>query len=201
MLFDVTWRLEGLTPLRWFRCLPLSGNPCKTDTASASTFAAAQTAIIMAAGTSYLFDTVRSRLCMFFAVNMAFGGLAAAGNFTTVYPLDYARITPERTSLGMLARRFVRLHEKDGYRHQGLLIHLWKNDTSFASTFAAARTAIIMGAGTSFFCNNVRRRPQMQTGKPMALGTSSAMRRGRRHDGDCQSHASVPWSPMREALY
>ena len=28
---------------------------------------------------------------MFFAVNMASGGLAAAGSLTIVYPLDYAR--------------------------------------------------------------------------------------------------------------
>ena len=63
----------------------------KNDTGFAATFAAAQTTIMTGAGTSYLLDTVRRSTCVFFAVNMASGALAAAGIFTTVYPLDHAR--------------------------------------------------------------------------------------------------------------
>merc|ERR1712107_594206 len=45
-----------------------------------------------------------------------------------------------------------------------------KNDTGmmgFASTFAAAQTAIIMGAGISYPFDTVRRRLQMQAEKPV----------------------------------
>ena len=63
---------------------------------------------------------IRSTLCsrfspkqdfgMFFAVNMAFYGLAAAGNLTIVYPLDYARTRlPSDVGSGRNLRRFVRL--------------------------------------------------------------------------------------------
>ena len=115
---------------------------------------------------------------------------------TIVYPL----IAPERTSSGMLAGKFL-LHEEDGCRPQGLLLHMWKNDTSFASTFAAAQTTIIPGAGSSYLFDTVRRRLQMQTGKPMALGTSSAthrrppFRRGRRHHGDSMSESIGALAP------
>ena len=46
----------------------------------------------------------------------------------------------------------------------------WKNDTGmvgFASTFAAAQTAIIKGAGNSFTCDTVRMRLQMQADNPV----------------------------------
>ena len=82
------------------------------------------------------------------------------------------------------------------------------NDTSFASTFAAVQTAIITGAGSSHFLDIVRKRLQMRTGKPMALGKSSAthrrplLRRGRRHHGDSMSESCLgALVPMREALY
>ena len=46
----------------------------------------------------------------------------------------------------------------------------WKNDTGmmgFFSTFAAAQTAIIAGAGISYPFDAVRRRLQMQAEKPV----------------------------------
>ena len=46
----------------------------------------------------------------------------------------------------------------------------WKNDNGmmgFASTFAAAQTAIILGTGISYPFNTVRRRLQMQAKKPV----------------------------------
>ena len=54
-----------------------------------------------------------------------------------------------------------------------------------------------MGDGTSYLFDTVRRRLQMQAGKPMALGTSSAthrrppLRRGRRHNGDSMSESRL----------
>ena len=45
-----------------------------------------------------------------------------------------------------------------GRRPQGLPLPLWKNDTGFASLFAAVQTAIITGAGTSYPLDTVRRR-------------------------------------------
>ena len=47
---------------------------------------------------------------MFFSVNMASYNLAAAGNLTIVYPLDYARTRlPSDVGSGRNLRRFVRL--------------------------------------------------------------------------------------------
>ena len=52
---------------------------------------------------------------MFFAVNMASGGVSAAGSPTIVYPLDYARTRlPSDVGSGRNLRRFVRLSCEDG---------------------------------------------------------------------------------------
>ena len=58
-------------------------------------------------------------------------------------------------------------------------------------------SAIITGSGTSYLFDTVRRRLQMQTGKPVALGTSSSthrwppLRRGRRHHGGSMSESCL----------
>merc|ERR1712107_407016 len=138
---------------------------------------------------------------MFFAVNMASGGLAAAGSLTIVYPLDYARTrlasdvgSGKKTFDGLFdclkktasgPKGFFSLYAGFGVSLGGIIpyrgfqlgafdtivgLNPWKNDTGMtglASTFAAAQTAIIMGAGISYPFDTVRRRLQMQAEKPV----------------------------------
>merc|ERR1712227_1092852 len=138
---------------------------------------------------------------MFFAVNMASGGLAAAGSLTIMYPLDYARTRLasdvgsgkkpfdglfdclKKTAAG--PKGFFSLYAGFGVSLGGIIpyrgfqlgafdtivgLNPWKNDTGMmglASTFAAAQTAIILGAGISYPFDTVRRRLQMQAEKPV----------------------------------
>jgi len=138
---------------------------------------------------------------MFFAVNMASGGLAAAGSLTIVYPLDYARTrlasdvgSGKKTFDGLFdclkktasgPKGFFSLYAGFGVSLGGIIpyrgfqlgafdtivgLNPWKNDTGmmgFVSTFAAAQTAIIAGAGISYPFDTVRRRLQMQAEKPV----------------------------------
>uniref|UniRef100_A0A7S1FI24 ADP/ATP translocase n=1 Tax=Noctiluca scintillans TaxID=2966 RepID=A0A7S1FI24_NOCSC len=138
---------------------------------------------------------------MFFAVNMASGGLAAAGSLTIVYPLDYARTrlasdvgSGKKTFDGLFdclkktaagPKGFFSLYAGFGVSLGGIIPYRgfqlgafdtivgcnpWKNDTGmmgFASTFAAAQTAIVLGAGISYPFDTVRRRLQMQAEKPV----------------------------------
>jgi solute carrier family 25 (adenine nucleotide translocator) protein 4/5/6/31 len=138
---------------------------------------------------------------MFFAVNMASGGLAAAGSLTIVYPLDYARTrlasdvgSGKKTFDGLFdclkktasgPKGFFSLYAGFGVSLGGIIpyrgfqlgafdtivgLNPYKNDTGllgFISTFAAAQTAIIAGAGISYPFDTVRRRLQMQAEKPV----------------------------------
>merc|ERR1712196_549380 len=126
---------------------------------------------------------------MFFAVNMASGGLAAAGSLTIVYPLDYARTrlasdvgSGKKTFDGLFdclkktaagPKGFFSLYAGFGVSLGGIIpyrgFQLGAFDTmvGLASTFAAAQTAIIMGAGISYPFDTVRRRLQMQAEKPV----------------------------------
>merc|ERR1712227_744443 len=137
----------------------------------------------------------------FFAVNLASGGLAAAGSLCIVYPLDYARTrlaydvgSGKKTLDGLFdclkktaagPGGSFSLYAGFGVSLGGIIpyrgfqlgafdtivgLNPWKNDTGMmglASTFAAAQTAIIMGAGISYPFDTVRRRLQMQAEKPV----------------------------------
>merc|ERR1712046_240811 len=136
----------------------------------------------------------------FFAVNMASGGMAAAGSLCIVYPLDYARTrlasdvgsgkktfsglgdclkktaTGPQGPLGLYAGFGVSLMGIIPYRGFQLgafdtLVGLnpFKDDKGMlgiVSTFGAAQSAIIAGAGISYPFDTVRRRLQMQAEKP-----------------------------------
>merc|ERR1712014_472428 len=137
----------------------------------------------------------------FFAVNMASGGLAAAGSLCIVYPLDYARTrlasdvgSGKKTfnGLGDCLKKtatgpggFFSLYAGFGVSLMGIIpyrgfqlgafdtivgLNPYKNDkgaVGFVSTFGAAQTAIIAGAGISYPFDTVRRRLQMQAEKPV----------------------------------
>merc|ERR1712209_251970 len=138
---------------------------------------------------------------MFFAVNMASGGLAAAGSLTIVYPLDYAR-TRLASDVGSGKKSFSGLCDYimktvqgpggflalyTGYGvsvvgiagYRGLQLgcfdtitglNPYKKDKGIigaVSTFAAAQTAITIGAGATYPFDTVRRRLQMQSEKPV----------------------------------
>merc|ERR1711953_1401767 len=139
---------------------------------------------------------------MFFAVNMASGGMAAAGSLCIVYPLDYARTrlasdvgSGKKTFNGLAdclkktatgPGGFFSLYAGFGVSLMGIIpyrgfqlgafdtivgLNPWKNDTGalgLLSTFAAAQTAIIAGAGVSYPFDTVRRRLQMQAEKPVS---------------------------------
>merc|ERR1711988_959992 len=138
---------------------------------------------------------------MFFAVNMASGGMAAAGSLCIVYPLDYARTrlasdvgSGKKTFNGLLdclkktaagPAGFFSLYAGFGVSLMGIIpyrgfqlgafdtivgLNPWKDDKGFmglASTFCAAQTAIIAGAGVSYPFDTVRRRLQMQAERPV----------------------------------
>lgn len=137
----------------------------------------------------------------FFAVNMASGGLAAAGSLCIVYPLDYARTRlasdvggGKKTFNGLLdclkktasgPSGFFSLYAGFGVSLMGIIpyrgfqlgafdticgLNPFKDDVGVLgalSTFAAAQTAITMGAGISYPFDTVRRRLQMQAEKPV----------------------------------
>merc|ERR1711953_248809 len=137
---------------------------------------------------------------MFFAVNMASGGMAAAGSLCIVYPLDYAR-TRLASDVGSGKKTFnglfdclkktasssggpMALYAGFGVSLMGIIpyrgfqlgafdtivgLNPYKDDKGilgFVTTFAAAQTAIIAGAGVSYPFDTVRRRLQMQAEKP-----------------------------------
>jgi len=136
----------------------------------------------------------------FFMVNLASGGLAAAGSLCIVYPLDYARTrlasdvgSGKKTFNGLgdcimkTAKGpggFLSLYNGFGVSVVGIVgyrgIQLGTFDTiaglnpyakdtgllGFASTFAAAQTAITFGAGATYPFDTIRRRLQMQSEKP-----------------------------------
>merc|ERR1712100_987533 len=137
---------------------------------------------------------------MFFAVNMASGGMAAAGSLCIVYPLDYARTrlasdvgSGKKTFSGLgdcLVKTaqgpggFMALYTGFGVSVVGIVgyrglqlgtfdtitgLNPWKKDKGLMgaiSTFAAAQTAITIGAGATYPFDTVRRRLQMQSEKP-----------------------------------
>merc|ERR1719183_2751360 len=136
----------------------------------------------------------------FFMVNLASGGLAAAGSLTIVYPLDYARTrlasdvgSGKKTFNGLgdcivkTAKGpggFLSLYNGFGVSVVGIVgyrglqlgtfdtiagLNPYKNDTGvlgFASTFAAAQTAITFGAFCTYPFDTIRRRLQMQSERP-----------------------------------
>merc|ERR1712227_126586 len=137
---------------------------------------------------------------MFFAVNMASGGMAAAGSLCIVYPLDYAR-TRLASDVGSGKKTFnglldclkktatgpmgpAGLYAGFGVSLMGIIpyrgfqlgafdtlvgLNPFKDDkgiVGIVSTFAAAQSAIIAGAGISYPFDTVRRRLQMQAEKP-----------------------------------
>merc|ERR1711866_280 len=137
---------------------------------------------------------------MFFAVNMASGGLAAAGSLCIVYPLDYARTrlasdvgSGKKTFTGLgdcIVKTmkgpggFLALYTGFGVSVVGIVgyrglqlgcfdtitgLNPYKKDKGILgaiSTFAAAQTAITIGAGATYPFDTVRRRLQMQSEKP-----------------------------------
>merc|ERR1711862_333796 len=137
---------------------------------------------------------------MFFAVNMASGGMAAAGSLCIVYPLDYARTrlasdvgSGKKTfnGLGDCLKKtatgpagFFGLYTGFGVSLMGIIpyrgfqlgafdtlvgLNPFKDDKGIlgiVSTFGAAQSAIIAGAGISYPFDTVRRRLQMQAEKP-----------------------------------
>jgi len=157
----------------------------------------------------------KTQFGQFFAVNMASGGMAAAGSLCIVYPLDYARTrlasdvgsgkktfnglgdclkktaTGPQGPLGLYAGFGVSLMGIIPYRGFQLgafdtLVGLnpFKDDKGMlgvVSTFAAAQTAIIAGAGISYPFDTVRRRLQMQAEKPkeehIYAGTTDCLRK------------------------
>jgi solute carrier family 25 (adenine nucleotide translocator) protein 4/5/6/31 len=138
---------------------------------------------------------------MFFATNMASGGLAAAGSLCIVYPLDYARTRlasdvggGKKTfnGLGDCLKKtatgpggFFALYAGFGVSLMGIIpyrgfqlgafdtlvgLNPYKADKGvlgIVSTFGAAQSAIIAGAGISYPFDTVRRRLQMQAEKPV----------------------------------
>jgi len=143
----------------------------------------------------------KKEFAQFFMVNLASGGLAAAGSLSIVYPLDYAR-TRLASDVGSGKKTFNGLFDciAKTAKGPGGVISLWngfgvsvvgivgyrglqlgtfdtiaglnpyKSDPGpigFASTFAAAQTAITFGAGATYPFDTIRRRLQMQSEKPV----------------------------------
>merc|ERR1712176_685855 len=142
----------------------------------------------------------KTEFVKFFCINMASGGLAAAGSLTIVYPLDYARTrlasdvgSGKKTfsGLGDCIKKtmagpggFLALYTGFGVSVVGIVgyrglqlgtfdtitgLNPWKKDKGLmgaVSTFAAAQTAITIGAGATYPFDTVRRRLQMQSEKP-----------------------------------
>merc|ERR1712147_243238 len=137
----------------------------------------------------------------FFLVNLASGGLAAAGSLTIVYPLDYSR-TRLASDVGSGKKTFSGLFDcmkktaagPGGYMalytgfgvsvvgivgYRGLQLGCFDTITGLnpykkdkgvmgaVTTFAAAQTAITVGAGATYPFDTVRRRLQMQSEKPV----------------------------------
>lgn len=142
----------------------------------------------------------KTQFMQFFAVNMASGGMAAAGSLCIVYPLDYAR-TRLASDVGGGKKTFnglgdclkktaagpqgpAGLYAGFGVSLMGIIpyrgfqlgafdtlvgLNPFKDDKGMlgiVSTFAAAQSAIIAGAGISYPFDTVRRRLQMQAEKP-----------------------------------
>merc|ERR1712187_805730 len=142
----------------------------------------------------------KTQFTQFFAVNMASGGMAAAGSLCIVYPLDYARTrlasdvgSGKKTFSGLLdclkktatgPQGPAGLYAGFGVSLAGIIpyrgfqlgafdtlvgLNPFKDDKGMlgiVSTFAAAQSAIIAGAGISYPFDTVRRRLQMQAEKP-----------------------------------
>merc|ERR1712226_1480771 len=142
----------------------------------------------------------KTQFMQFFAVNMASGGMAAAGSLCIVYPLDYARTrlasdvgSGKKTFNGLFdcikktaagPKGVLSLYDGFGVSVMGIVgyrglqlgtfdtiagLNPWKKDRGFmgaVSTFAAAQTAITIGAGATYPFDTVRRRLQMQSEKP-----------------------------------
>merc|ERR1712127_1123704 len=142
----------------------------------------------------------KTQFGQFFAVNMASGGMAAAGSLCIVYPLDYAR-TRLASDVGGGKKTFsgladclkktaagpqgpAGLYAGFGVSLMGIIpyrgfqlgafdtlvgLNPFKDDKGvlgIVSTFGAAQSAIILGAGISYPFDTVRRRLQMQAEKP-----------------------------------
>jgi len=142
----------------------------------------------------------KTQFAQFFAVNMASGGMAAAGSLCIVYPLDYAR-TRLASDVGSGKKTFnglgdclkktatgpqgpAGLYAGFGVSLMGIIpyrgfqlgafdtlvgLNPFKDDKGMlgiVSTFGAAQSAIIAGAGISYPFDTVRRRLQMQAEKP-----------------------------------
>merc|ERR1719231_408228 len=143
----------------------------------------------------------KKEFAQFFMVNLASGGLAAAGSLSIVYPLDYARTrlasdvgSGKKTFNGLgdcimkTAKGpggFMALYTGFGVSVVGIIgyrglqlgtfdtitgLNPYKKDKGIigaATTFAAAQTAITIGAGATYPFDTVRRRLQMQSEKPV----------------------------------
>merc|ERR1712232_329043 len=143
----------------------------------------------------------KTQFPQFFAVNMASGGMAAAGSLCIVYPLDYARTrlasdvgSGKKTFNGLAdclkktasgPSGFFGLYNGFGVSVMGIIpyrgvqlgcfdtitgLNPYKKDKGIlgaVSTFAAAQTAITIGAGATYPFDTVRRRLQMQSEKPV----------------------------------
>merc|ERR1719301_252263 len=121
----------------------------------------------------------KTEFAQFFGANLVSGGLAAAGSLTIVYPLDCM----SKTAAG--PGGFMALYTGFGVSVVGIVgyrglqlgcfdtitgLNPYKKDKGVlgaASTFAAAQTAITIGAGATYPFDTVRRRLQMQSEKPV----------------------------------
>merc|ERR1712216_321311 len=111
---------------------------------------------------------------MFFAVNMASGGMAAAGSLCIVYPLDYAR-TRLASDVGSGKREFAGLFDclkKTAARGPDTLSEMNpyqkdRNMVGILSKFGCAQVTAITAGYASYPFDTVRRRLQMQSNKPV----------------------------------